>query len=104
MEVGYSKYQNPYHNLIHAADVLQTTYQIIYSSGLMVEVNTLSIVSSHSCAVDRAKATAPVELLSPCGEYVRQEAYRVVSPLHIRTPPTAMRRARATHRLLFPSH
>ncbi|CAF0802728.1 unnamed protein product [Didymodactylos carnosus] len=28
MEMGYSKYHNPYHNLIHAADVLQTTYQI----------------------------------------------------------------------------
>lgn len=35
MEMGYSKYRNPYHNLIHAADVLQTTYQIIYSCGLM---------------------------------------------------------------------
>jgi len=35
MENGYSKYRNPYHNLIHAADVLQTTYQIIYTSGLM---------------------------------------------------------------------
>jgi len=41
MESGYSKYRNPYHNLIHAADVLQTTYQIIYNSGLMVEVNTV---------------------------------------------------------------
>lgn len=39
MENGYSKYRNPYHNLIHAADVLQTTYQIIYTSGLMVQVN-----------------------------------------------------------------
>ncbi|CAF1425751.1 unnamed protein product [Adineta steineri] len=37
MEMGYSKYRNPYHNLIHAADVLQTIYQIIYNSGLMVE-------------------------------------------------------------------
>jgi len=37
MENGYSKYRNPYHNLIHAADVLQTTYQIIYTSGLMVQ-------------------------------------------------------------------
>ncbi|CAF4542730.1 unnamed protein product [Rotaria socialis] len=35
MENGYSKYKNPYHNLIHAADVLQTTYQIVYNSGLM---------------------------------------------------------------------
>jgi calcium/calmodulin-dependent 3',5'-cyclic nucleotide phosphodiesterase len=42
MENGYSKYGNPYHNLIHAADVLQTIYQIIYNSGLMVEVNTVS--------------------------------------------------------------
>lgn len=39
MEMGYSKYRNPYHNLIHAADVLQTTYQIIYSCGLMVMRN-----------------------------------------------------------------
>ncbi|UJR26378.1 hypothetical protein I4U23_007710 [Adineta vaga] len=37
MESGYSKYRNPYHNLIHAADVLQTIYQIVYNSGLMVE-------------------------------------------------------------------
>jgi calcium/calmodulin-dependent 3',5'-cyclic nucleotide phosphodiesterase len=43
MESGYSKYRNPYHNLIHAADVLQTTYQIIYNSGLMVEVNAVSL-------------------------------------------------------------
>ncbi|CAF1335156.1 unnamed protein product [Adineta ricciae] len=35
MESGYSKYHNPYHNLIHAADVLQTIYQIVYNSGLM---------------------------------------------------------------------
>lgn len=41
MESGYSKYHNPYHNLIHAADVLQTIYQIVYNSGLMVEVDTV---------------------------------------------------------------
>ena len=46
MESGYSKYRNPYHNLIHAADVLQTTYQIIYNSGLMVEVNGVSMFKS----------------------------------------------------------
>jgi hypothetical protein len=43
MESGYTKYRNPYHNLVHAADVLQTTYQIIYTSGLMVEVNGVSL-------------------------------------------------------------
>ena len=36
VEAGYSKHNNPYHNLIHAADVLQTTYQIVNSSGLTV--------------------------------------------------------------------
>lgn len=36
VEAGYSKYKNPYHNLVHAADVLQTTYNIINSAGLMV--------------------------------------------------------------------
>jgi calcium/calmodulin-dependent 3',5'-cyclic nucleotide phosphodiesterase len=46
MESGYSKYRNPYHNLVHAADVLQTTYQIIYNSGLMVEVNGVSLFNS----------------------------------------------------------
>lgn len=36
VEAGYSKHKNPYHNLIHASDVLQTTYNIINSAGLMV--------------------------------------------------------------------
>jgi len=48
MESGYSKYRNPYHNLVHAADVLQTTYQIIYNSGLMVEVNGVSLFKKKS--------------------------------------------------------
>ena len=36
VEAGYSKYNNPYHNLIHATDVLQTTYHILNNAGLMV--------------------------------------------------------------------
>lgn len=36
MEQGYSKHGNPYHNLIHAADVTQTTHAIITQSGLAV--------------------------------------------------------------------
>lgn len=36
MEQGYSKYGNPYHNLVHAADVTQTTHSIITQSGLAV--------------------------------------------------------------------
>ena len=36
MEAGYSKYNNPYHNLVHATDVLQTTNHILNNAGLMV--------------------------------------------------------------------
>ena len=39
LEQGYSKYNNPYHNLIHAADVTQTTNQIMRSSGLVVSTS-----------------------------------------------------------------
>jgi hypothetical protein len=36
MEAGYGKHKNPYHNAVHAADVLQTTFHILHHSGLMV--------------------------------------------------------------------
>lgn len=36
LEVGYSKYKNPYHNLIHAADVTQTAHFLMLHTGLMV--------------------------------------------------------------------
>ena len=36
MEQGYSKHGNPYHNLVHAADVAQTTHAILTESGLSV--------------------------------------------------------------------
>jgi hypothetical protein len=36
METGYSKYNNPYHNLVHATDVLQTTYHILKHTNLIV--------------------------------------------------------------------
>jgi calcium/calmodulin-dependent 3',5'-cyclic nucleotide phosphodiesterase len=36
MEGGYSKYNNPYHNLVHSTDVLQTTYHMLNNAGLMV--------------------------------------------------------------------
>lgn len=36
LEVGYSKHKNPYHNLIHAADVTQTAHYLMLHTGIMV--------------------------------------------------------------------
>uniref|UniRef100_M3XT07 Dual specificity calcium/calmodulin-dependent 3',5'-cyclic nucleotide phosphodiesterase 1A n=1 Tax=Mustela putorius furo TaxID=9669 RepID=M3XT07_MUSPF len=38
LEVGYSKYKNPYHNLIHAADVTQTVHYIMLHTGIMMNM------------------------------------------------------------------
>ncbi|KAB7495468.1 Calcium/calmodulin-dependent 3',5'-cyclic nucleotide phosphodiesterase 1C, partial [Armadillidium nasatum] len=35
VEAGYCKYKNPYHNNIHAADVLQTIHYMLSQTGLM---------------------------------------------------------------------
>ncbi|CAF2048768.1 unnamed protein product [Rotaria magnacalcarata] len=51
MESGYSKHRNPYHNLIHAADVLQTTYQIIYNSSLMNWLNDHELFAMFIAAI-----------------------------------------------------
>lgn len=40
LEIGYSKYKNPYHNLIHAADVTQTAHFLMLHTGLMVTLTT----------------------------------------------------------------
>lgn len=40
MEAGYSKHGNPYHNLVHAADVSQTTHYLISQSGMSVSDTT----------------------------------------------------------------
>ncbi|XP_074071662.1 dual specificity calcium/calmodulin-dependent 3',5'-cyclic nucleotide phosphodiesterase 1A isoform X2 [Macrotis lagotis] len=45
LEVGYSKYKNPYHNLIHAADVTQTVHYILLHTGLMHWLNELEILA-----------------------------------------------------------
>uniref|UniRef100_A0A3B5AYK7 Phosphodiesterase n=1 Tax=Stegastes partitus TaxID=144197 RepID=A0A3B5AYK7_9TELE len=34
LEVGYSKHKNPYHNLIHAADVTQTIHYLLLKTGM----------------------------------------------------------------------
>lgn len=36
LEVGYGKHRNPYHNLIHAADVTQTVHYLLLKTGMVV--------------------------------------------------------------------
>ncbi|XP_068263329.1 dual specificity calcium/calmodulin-dependent 3',5'-cyclic nucleotide phosphodiesterase 1A isoform X1 [Nyctibius grandis] len=45
LEVGYSKYKNPYHNLIHAADVTQTVHCIMIHTGIMHWLTELEILA-----------------------------------------------------------
>ncbi len=43
MEVGYSKHGNPYHNLLHAADVTQTVHHMLAKMGLVVSIHSRSV-------------------------------------------------------------
>ncbi|XP_009297150.3 dual specificity calcium/calmodulin-dependent 3',5'-cyclic nucleotide phosphodiesterase 1A isoform X4 [Danio rerio] len=43
LEVGYSKYKNPYHNLIHAADVTQTVHYLLLKTGMVHWMTELEI-------------------------------------------------------------
>ncbi|XP_071603289.1 dual specificity calcium/calmodulin-dependent 3',5'-cyclic nucleotide phosphodiesterase 1A isoform X1 [Heliangelus exortis] len=45
LEVGYNKYKNPYHNLIHAADVTQTVHYIMIHTGIMHWLTELEILA-----------------------------------------------------------
>ncbi|XP_010214002.1 PREDICTED: calcium/calmodulin-dependent 3',5'-cyclic nucleotide phosphodiesterase 1A [Tinamus guttatus] len=45
LEVGYSKFKNPYHNLIHAADVTQTVHYILIHTGIMHWLTELEILA-----------------------------------------------------------
>ncbi|XP_053453578.1 dual specificity calcium/calmodulin-dependent 3',5'-cyclic nucleotide phosphodiesterase 1A isoform X1 [Nycticebus coucang] len=45
LEVGYSKYKNPYHNLVHAADVSQTVHYIMLHTGIMHWLTELEILA-----------------------------------------------------------
>ncbi|XP_043939909.1 calcium/calmodulin-dependent 3',5'-cyclic nucleotide phosphodiesterase 1B isoform X2 [Protopterus annectens] len=45
LESGYSKYQNPYHNLVHAADVMQTVHCFLMSTGMVQWLTELEILA-----------------------------------------------------------
>uniref|UniRef100_A0A674DCI3 Phosphodiesterase n=1 Tax=Salmo trutta TaxID=8032 RepID=A0A674DCI3_SALTR len=45
LEVGYSKHRNPYHNLIHAADVTQTAHYLMLHTGIMHWLTELDILA-----------------------------------------------------------
>jgi calcium/calmodulin-dependent 3',5'-cyclic nucleotide phosphodiesterase len=51
VEAGYSKYNNPYHNLIHAADVLQTQYTLLNNAGLLSWLTPLEIFAVFISAI-----------------------------------------------------
>ncbi|KAM6948647.1 dual specificity calcium/calmodulin-dependent 3',5'-cyclic nucleotide phosphodiesterase 1A-like [Aplochiton taeniatus] len=43
LEVGYSKHKNPYHNLMHAADVTQTVHYLLLKTGMVNWLSELEI-------------------------------------------------------------
>ncbi|XP_066538829.1 dual specificity calcium/calmodulin-dependent 3',5'-cyclic nucleotide phosphodiesterase 1A isoform X2 [Hoplias malabaricus] len=43
LEVGYNKHKNPYHNLVHAADVTQTVHYILLKTGMVHWLTELEI-------------------------------------------------------------
>ncbi|ROL50388.1 Calcium/calmodulin-dependent 3',5'-cyclic nucleotide phosphodiesterase 1A [Anabarilius grahami] len=45
LEMGYSKHRNPYHNLIHAADVTQTAHYLMLHTGIMHWLTELEILA-----------------------------------------------------------
>nr|XP_048281870.1 calcium/calmodulin-dependent 3',5'-cyclic nucleotide phosphodiesterase 1A isoform X2 [Myodes glareolus]XP_048281871.1 calcium/calmodulin-dependent 3',5'-cyclic nucleotide phosphodiesterase 1A isoform X2 [Myodes glareolus] len=45
LEVGYNKHKNPYHNLVHAADVTQTVHYILLHTGIMHWLTELEILA-----------------------------------------------------------
>lgn len=47
LELGYSKYKNPYHNLVHAADVTQTIHHLLLKTGIVVRVAQLSFTGTQ---------------------------------------------------------
>ncbi|XP_050714060.1 dual specificity calcium/calmodulin-dependent 3',5'-cyclic nucleotide phosphodiesterase 1A-like isoform X3 [Eriocheir sinensis] len=51
VESGYCKYKNPYHNNVHAADVLQTMHYMLSQTGLMNWLNDVEILATLMAAL-----------------------------------------------------
>ncbi|MPC24586.1 Calcium/calmodulin-dependent 3',5'-cyclic nucleotide phosphodiesterase 1C [Portunus trituberculatus] len=51
VENGYCKYKNPYHNNVHAADVLQTMHYMLSQTGLMNWLNDVEILATLVAAL-----------------------------------------------------
>ncbi|XP_076069576.1 dual specificity calcium/calmodulin-dependent 3',5'-cyclic nucleotide phosphodiesterase 1A-like isoform X2 [Oratosquilla oratoria] len=51
IEAGYCKYKNPYHNNVHAADVLQTIHYMLSQTGLMNWLNDVEILATLIAAL-----------------------------------------------------
>ncbi|XP_022111767.1 calcium/calmodulin-dependent 3',5'-cyclic nucleotide phosphodiesterase 1A-like isoform X3 [Acanthaster planci] len=51
MENGYSKHGNPYHNLLHAADVTQTLHHMLVNMGLMHWLTDIEIIAALLAAI-----------------------------------------------------
>lgn len=51
LELGYSKYKNPYHNLVHGADVAQTVHTILSSSKLVNWLTDLEVFATIVAAL-----------------------------------------------------
>uniref|UniRef100_A0A672K7J6 Phosphodiesterase n=1 Tax=Sinocyclocheilus grahami TaxID=75366 RepID=A0A672K7J6_SINGR len=51
LEVGYSKHKNPYHNLMHAADVTQAVHYLLLKTGMVHWLTELEIFAMLFAAV-----------------------------------------------------
>ncbi|XP_066966855.1 dual specificity calcium/calmodulin-dependent 3',5'-cyclic nucleotide phosphodiesterase 1A-like isoform X2 [Macrobrachium rosenbergii] len=51
VENGYQKFKNPYHNNVHAADVLQTMHYMLSQTGLMNWLNDIEILATLMAAI-----------------------------------------------------
>ena len=57
LEVGYSKHKNPYHNLMHAADVTQTVHYLLLKTGMVVSQAPLPPVHTRAHTQTHAVCT-----------------------------------------------